>query len=151
MRIVGPHFSLSVSSQADFRRVVHVRHRVGGPRTRWKVITVTLRTTSIWLPCSGGALVAFRGEPAGQSNRAPRRLPARDRHGEDTDDRHRVRAPRHGTWNHAKEFRAAIAATHRKRATPLVELGEVAAFVACDRAAAMTGTVANLTGGEIVD
>ena len=49
-------------------------------------------------------------------------------------------------------FRAAIAAaTHRKRATPLVELGEVAAFVACDRAAAMTGTVANLTGGEIVD
>jgi hypothetical protein len=45
----------------------------------------------------------------------------------------------------------AIAATHRKHATPLVELGEVAAFVACDRAAAMTGMVANLSGGEIVD
>ena len=45
----------------------------------------------------------------------------------------------------------AIAATHGKRATPLVELGEAAAFVACDRAAAMTGMVANLTGGEIVD
>jgi len=32
-----------------------------------------------------------------------------------------------------------------------VELGEAAAFVASDRAAAMTGRVANLTGGEIVD
>ena len=41
--------------------------------------------------------------------------------------------------------------THRKRATTLVELGEVAAFVASGRAAAMTGTVASLTGGEIVD
>lgn len=51
-----------------------------------------------------------------------------------------------------EEFRATIAAgTHRKRATTLVELGEVAAFVASDRAAAMTGTVANLTGGIIVD
>jgi hypothetical protein len=45
----------------------------------------------------------------------------------------------------------ALAATHRKRASPLVELGEAAAFVAGDRAAAMTGRVANLTGGEIVD
>ena len=98
-----------------------------------------------------GVAPSSRSAVSRQSNRAPRRLPAHDRHGEDTDDRHRVRAPRHGTWNHAKEFRAAIAATHRKRATPLVELGEVAAFVACDRAAAMTGTVANLTGGEIVD
>jgi NAD(P)-dependent dehydrogenase (short-subunit alcohol dehydrogenase family) len=51
-----------------------------------------------------------------------------------------------------EEFRAAMAAnSHRKRATTLVELGEVAAFVASDRAAAMTGTVANLTGGIIVD
>ena len=51
-----------------------------------------------------------------------------------------------------EEFRASMAAmTHRKRATTLVELGEVAAFVASDRAAAMTGTVANLTGGIIVD
>ena len=51
-----------------------------------------------------------------------------------------------------EEFRAAMAGmTHRKRATTLVELGEVAAFVASDRAAAMTGTVANLTGGTIVD
>jgi NAD(P)-dependent dehydrogenase (short-subunit alcohol dehydrogenase family) len=51
-----------------------------------------------------------------------------------------------------EEFTAAMAAmTHRKRATTLVELGEVAAFVASDRAAAMTGTVANLTGGIIVD
>jgi NAD(P)-dependent dehydrogenase (short-subunit alcohol dehydrogenase family) len=51
-----------------------------------------------------------------------------------------------------EEFRAAMAAnTHRKRATTLAELAEVAAFVASDRAAAMTGTVANLTGGIIVD
>jgi NAD(P)-dependent dehydrogenase (short-subunit alcohol dehydrogenase family) len=51
-----------------------------------------------------------------------------------------------------EEFRTAMAAnSHRKRATTLAELGEVAAFVASDRAAAMTGTVANLTGGIIVD
>ena len=41
--------------------------------------------------------------------------------------------------------------THRRRATTLAELGNVAAFVASDRASAMTGSVANLTGGLIAD
>jgi NAD(P)-dependent dehydrogenase (short-subunit alcohol dehydrogenase family) len=41
--------------------------------------------------------------------------------------------------------------THRRRSTSLAELAEVAAFLASDRAAAMTGTVANLTGGILVD
>jgi enoyl-[acyl-carrier-protein] reductase (NADH) len=41
--------------------------------------------------------------------------------------------------------------THRKRATTLLELGQAAAFFASDQAAAITGTVANLTGGMIVD
>jgi NAD(P)-dependent dehydrogenase (short-subunit alcohol dehydrogenase family) len=51
-----------------------------------------------------------------------------------------------------EEFAATMAGmTHRKRATALAELAEVAVFVASDRAAAMTGTVANLTGGVIVD
>jgi hypothetical protein len=50
-----------------------------------------------------------------------------------------------------RNFGPALAATHTKSATPMVELGEAAAFVACGRAAAMTGMVANLTGGEIVD
>ena len=40
--------------------------------------------------------------------------------------------------------------THRRRSTTLLELANVAAFVASDRAAAMTGTVVNVTGG-IVD
>jgi NAD(P)-dependent dehydrogenase (short-subunit alcohol dehydrogenase family) len=40
--------------------------------------------------------------------------------------------------------------THRRRSTTLLELANAAAFVASDQAAAMTGTVANLTGG-IVD
>jgi NAD(P)-dependent dehydrogenase (short-subunit alcohol dehydrogenase family) len=40
--------------------------------------------------------------------------------------------------------------THRRRSTTLQELANVAAFVASDQAAAMTGTVVNLTGG-IVD
>lgn len=34
---------------------------------------------------------------------------------------------------------------------PLTDLADVAAFVASDRAAALTGTVANLTGGIIVE
>jgi NAD(P)-dependent dehydrogenase (short-subunit alcohol dehydrogenase family) len=51
-----------------------------------------------------------------------------------------------------EQFAARIAdTTHRKRATTLTELADVAAFVASDQAAAMTGTVVNLTGGETVD
>jgi NAD(P)-dependent dehydrogenase (short-subunit alcohol dehydrogenase family) len=51
-----------------------------------------------------------------------------------------------------EDFAGAMAAqTHRTRATTLAELAEAAAFVASDRAAAMTGTVVNLTGGIIVD
>ncbi|HEY4460058.1 MAG TPA: SDR family oxidoreductase [Pseudonocardiaceae bacterium] len=45
----------------------------------------------------------------------------------------------------------AAAMTHRKRLTTPAELAAVAVFLASDQAAAMTGTVANLTGGIIVD
>jgi enoyl-[acyl-carrier-protein] reductase (NADH) len=41
--------------------------------------------------------------------------------------------------------------THRRKSTTLAELVNVAVFVASDRASAMTGAVANLTGGAIVD
>lgn len=41
--------------------------------------------------------------------------------------------------------------THRKRSTTLAEVAETAVFLASDRASGMTGTVANLTGGLIVD
>lgn len=41
--------------------------------------------------------------------------------------------------------------TMRGRLPQAHELAEVAAFLASDRAAAMTGTVANLTGGAVVD
>jgi len=41
--------------------------------------------------------------------------------------------------------------SHRRRSTTLLELANVAAFMASDQARAMTGTVANLTGGIIVD
>ena len=41
--------------------------------------------------------------------------------------------------------------THLGLLTTLAELANVAAFVASDQASAMTGTVANLTGGAIVD
>lgn len=41
--------------------------------------------------------------------------------------------------------------SHRKRLTTLEELTHAAVLLASDRASAMTGTVANLTGGIIVD
>lgn len=41
--------------------------------------------------------------------------------------------------------------TLRKRLPTLTEVADVATFVASDRAAAMTGTVANLSGGTITD
>jgi NAD(P)-dependent dehydrogenase (short-subunit alcohol dehydrogenase family) len=51
-----------------------------------------------------------------------------------------------------QQFQGFIEAmTHRKRSTSVAEVAEVAAFLASDKASAMTGTVANLTGGLIVD
>ena len=41
--------------------------------------------------------------------------------------------------------------THRKRSTTLAEVANTAVFLASDRASGMTGAVANLTGGMIVD
>jgi NAD(P)-dependent dehydrogenase (short-subunit alcohol dehydrogenase family) len=41
--------------------------------------------------------------------------------------------------------------THRKRSSTLAEVADTAVFLASDRASGMTGTVANLTGGMIVD
>lgn len=51
-----------------------------------------------------------------------------------------------------EQFAASVAqTTHRKRPTQLSELAEFAAVLASSKAAAMTGAVANLTGGIIVD
>jgi NAD(P)-dependent dehydrogenase (short-subunit alcohol dehydrogenase family) len=51
-----------------------------------------------------------------------------------------------------EQFQAMIEQmSHRRRSTTLAELADVAALMASDRAVAMTGTVANLTGGIIVD
>jgi NAD(P)-dependent dehydrogenase (short-subunit alcohol dehydrogenase family) len=41
--------------------------------------------------------------------------------------------------------------SHTRRSTTLAELTNVAVLMASDRASGMTGTVANLTGGKIVD
>ena len=41
--------------------------------------------------------------------------------------------------------------TYWRQSTTRAELANVAAFIASDRANVMTGTVANLTGGAIVD
>ncbi|GAA5124472.1 SDR family NAD(P)-dependent oxidoreductase [Pseudonocardia adelaidensis] len=41
--------------------------------------------------------------------------------------------------------------TLRKRLPAVAEIADVAAFVASDRSSAMTGTIANLTGGLVVD
>jgi len=50
------------------------------------------------------------------------------------------------------QFEARIASTtHLRRLTTLQELGNAAAFLASDMASAVTGTVANLSGGTIVE
>lgn len=41
--------------------------------------------------------------------------------------------------------------THRKRLPSLQEMAEVAVFMACDRASAMTGTIVNMSIGGIAD
>jgi enoyl-[acyl-carrier-protein] reductase (NADH) len=51
-----------------------------------------------------------------------------------------------------QEWLAGLAqSTMLKRLPTLSEVAETAAFLASDRAGAMTGTVANLTGGALVD
>jgi NAD(P)-dependent dehydrogenase (short-subunit alcohol dehydrogenase family) len=51
-----------------------------------------------------------------------------------------------------QEWMAGLAqGTMLKRLPTLSEVAETAAFLASDRAGAMTGTVANLTGGAVVD
>ena len=51
-----------------------------------------------------------------------------------------------------EQFQAFIdGMTHRKRPSTLAEVANTAAFLASDQASGMTGTVANLTGGMIVD
>ena len=41
--------------------------------------------------------------------------------------------------------------SHRRRSSTLAEVANAAVFLASDMASGMTGTVANLTGGAIVD
>jgi NAD(P)-dependent dehydrogenase (short-subunit alcohol dehydrogenase family) len=51
-----------------------------------------------------------------------------------------------------EEFQALMESmSHTRRSTTLAELANVAVFIASDLASGMTGTVANLTGGKIVD
>jgi NAD(P)-dependent dehydrogenase (short-subunit alcohol dehydrogenase family) len=51
-----------------------------------------------------------------------------------------------------EQFRAMVEGfTHRKRSSTLAEVAETAVFLASDRGSGLTGTVANLTGGAIVD
>lgn len=51
-----------------------------------------------------------------------------------------------------EQFRSmAEGLTHRKRSSTLAEVAETAVFLASDRGSGITGTVANLTGGAIVD
>jgi hypothetical protein len=51
-----------------------------------------------------------------------------------------------------EQFRALMEGmTHRRRSTTLAELVNVAVFMASDRAGAMTGTAANLSGGRVVE
>jgi len=51
-----------------------------------------------------------------------------------------------------QQFRAMVEGiSHRKRSSTLAEVAETAVFLASDRGSGLTGTVANLTGGEIVD
>jgi NAD(P)-dependent dehydrogenase (short-subunit alcohol dehydrogenase family)/ketosteroid isomerase-like protein len=52
----------------------------------------------------------------------------------------------------AEQFQGFIESmTHRKRSTSVSELAQTAVFLASDWASAMTGTVANITGGLIAD
>jgi len=51
-----------------------------------------------------------------------------------------------------EQFRAMVEGiSHRKRSSTLAEVAETAVFLASDKGSGLTGTVANLTGGAIVD
>lgn len=100
----------------------------------------TLESIAKEITAAGGA--AESGTPHDRSG--ARRGPDAHRRG--------VRAARQGPWDLAGRVRASHGGHDAPETYDHVGgAGEAAAFLASDRAAALTGTVANLTGGAIVD
>src|SRR5262249_12611522 len=110
---------------------------VGGMATAWGAVEAFTRTLSAEVAPQGVRVLCLRSE--GMPETAT------------IDEVFGIHAKAHGMT--AEQFHAVVAqrSSHRGRLPTLAELADVAAFVASDRAGAMTGTVVNLSGGGVAD
>jgi NAD(P)-dependent dehydrogenase (short-subunit alcohol dehydrogenase family) len=124
------------------------------------LMTVTSSPSRVAIPNMGGVAVAMAAEEALIRNLSaelgphgvravglrPQGMPDSDTIKEVYD----LHAKANGITR--EQFQAMIEGrTHRKRLPSLQEMAEVAVFMACDRASAMTGTIVNMSIGGIAD
>ncbi|MEJ7643477.1 MAG: SDR family oxidoreductase [Chryseolinea sp.] len=124
------------------------------------LMTVTSIPSRVAIPLMGGVSVAMAAEEALIRNlsaelgpRGVRVIGIRPQGMHDSDtikEVHGLHASAYGITR--EQFRHKIEErTHLKRSPSLQEMAEVAAFMASDRASAMTGTIVNMSLGAIAD
>jgi NAD(P)-dependent dehydrogenase (short-subunit alcohol dehydrogenase family) len=124
------------------------------------IMTVTSSPSRVAIPNMGGVAVAMAAEEALIRNLSAelgpygvRAVGIRPQGMPDSDTIHEVytlHAKANGITR--EQFQSMIEMrTHRKRLPSLREMAEVAAFMASDRASAMTGTMVNMSIGAIAD
>jgi NAD(P)-dependent dehydrogenase (short-subunit alcohol dehydrogenase family) len=110
---------------------------VGGMATAWGGVEALTRTLSAELGPHGIRVLCIR------THGMPETATIHEVFG--------IHARAHGITPAQFHDRVATQQSHLGRLPKLTELGDVAAFLASDRAAAMTGTVVNLTSGGVAD
>jgi NAD(P)-dependent dehydrogenase (short-subunit alcohol dehydrogenase family) len=124
------------------------------------IMTVTSIPSRVAIPLMGGVAVAMAAEEALIRNLSAefgphgvRVMGLRPQGMYDSDtikEVHSLHANAYGITR--EQFTNMIEAqTHLKRSPSLQEMAEVAAFMACDRASAMAGTIVNMSFGAIAD
>jgi NAD(P)-dependent dehydrogenase (short-subunit alcohol dehydrogenase family) len=124
------------------------------------IMTVTSSPSRVAIPNMGGVAVAMAAEEALIRNLSAELGPHGVRvvglrpHGMSDSDTIKEVYGLHAKANSTtrEQFQKMIEQrTHLKRLPTLQEMAEVAAFMACDRASAMTGTMVNMSMGAIAD
>jgi NAD(P)-dependent dehydrogenase (short-subunit alcohol dehydrogenase family) len=161
LELSAEHFALPITTytQANFLTARSAARRMVARRTG-VILTITATPSRMALPNFGGNACAFAAivaltrtlsaELAPQGVRVvclmPNAMP------ETGSIRQHFERYAKATGLTPAEYLARIESmTHLRRLTTLAELANVAAFMASDQASAMTGTVANLSGGAIVE
>jgi NAD(P)-dependent dehydrogenase (short-subunit alcohol dehydrogenase family) len=161
LELSAEHFALPITTytQANFLTARHAARRMVARRSG-VILTITATPSRMAFPNVGGNAPAFAAVVALTRSLSAELAP----HGvrvvclmpnampETATIRENFERYAKATGLSAAEYRAQLESmTHLKRLTTLAELANVAVFMASEQASAMTGTVANLSGGAIVE